>query len=149
MNTTGTIGNILHHKGRNVWSITPEATVFDAIKLLADQNVGALLVISGEKLVGIFSERDYTRNVVLKGRSSKETKVGEITTAVVVSVTENHSVEDCMRLMTEHRVRHLPVLEGEKVVGLVSIGDLVNWVIHAQSAALEQMQSYISGGYPG
>ena len=149
MNTTGTIGNILHHKGRNVWSITPEATVFDAIKLLAVQNVGALLVISGEKLVGIFSERDYTRNVVLKGRSSKETKVGEITTAVVVSVTENHSVEDCMRLMTEHRVRHLPVLEGEKVVGLVSIGDLVNWVIHAQSAALEQMQSYISGGYPG
>ena len=149
MKTTGTIGNILHHKGRKVWSIAPEATVFDAIKLLADQNVGALLVMAGEKLVGIFSERDYTRKVVLKGRSSRETKVGEITTAVVVSVTENHSVEDCMRLMTEHRIRHLPVLEGEKVVGVVSIGDLVNWTIHSQSAALEQMQSYISGGYPG
>jgi CBS domain-containing protein len=149
MKATGTIGNILHHKGRQVWSVSPEATVFDAIKLLADQNVGALLVMSGEKLLGIFSERDYTRKVVLKGRSSRETKVGEITTAVVISVTENHSVEDCMRLMTEHRVRHLPVLEGEKVVGIVSIGDLVNWVIHAQSAALEQMQSYISGGYPG
>ncbi len=149
MKTTGTIGNILHHKGRQVWSIAPEATVFEAIKLLADQNVGALLVMSGENLVGIFSERDYTRKVVLKGRSSRVTKVGEITTAVVISVTENHSVEDCMRLMTEHRVRHLPVLEGEKVIGIVSIGDLVNWVIHSQSAALEQMQSYISGGYPG
>ena len=149
MNTTGTIGNILHHKGRQVWSVSPEATVFDAIKLLADQNVGALLVMSGEKLVGIFSERDYTRKVILKGRSSRETRVGEITTAVVISVTEHHSVEDCMRLMTEHRVRHLPVLEGDKVMGIVSIGDLVNWVIHAQSAALEQMQSYISGGYPG
>jgi CBS domain-containing protein len=149
MKTTGTIGNILHHKGRQVWSIAPDATVFDAIKLLADKNIGALVVMSGEKLVGMFSERDYTRNVVLKGRSSRETKVGEITTTLVVSVTDNHSVEDCMRLMTEHRVRHLPVLEGEKVVGMVSIGDLVNWVIHTQSAALEQMQSYIAGGYPG
>jgi CBS domain-containing protein len=149
MKISGTIGNILQLKGHNVWSISPDATVLEAIRLLADKNVGVLMVMSGEKLVGVFSERDYTRKVVLKGRTSKETKVGEITTALVVSVTENHSVDECMRLMTEHRVRHLPVLEGEKVVGVLSIGDLVNWIISSQNVALEQMESYLTGGYPG
>ena len=149
MKMPGTIANILQQKGRAVWSISGEATVLEAIQILADKNVGALLVMSGDKLIGIFSERDYTRKVTLKNRNSRDTKVGEIVSAAVVSVTENHAVDECMRLMTEHRVRHLPVLEGDKVVGLVSIGDLVNWIIHSQSAALEQMQSYLSGGYPG
>jgi CBS domain-containing protein len=148
MKTFGTIGNILHHKGRTVWSVSPATTVFEAIRLLAEKNVGALLVMSGEELVGVFSERDYTRKVALKGRSSKEMNVGEIVSTPVISVTENHSVDECMRLMTEHRVRHLPVLAGGKVVGIVSIGDLVNWIISTQSATLEQMEQYISGGYP-
>ena len=149
MKTTGIIANILQLKGRTVWSISPEATVFDAVKLLAEKNVGALLVMSGDKLVGVFSERDYTRKIVLKGRNSKETRVAEVVSTPVITVTENHTVEECMRLMTDHRVRHLPVVEGERVVGIVSIGDLVNWIIHTQSAALEQMQHYIAGGYPG
>lgn len=148
MKITSTIGNVLHHKGHTVWTISPDATVYEAVEKLADKNVGALLVMSGEKLVGIFSERDYTRKVVLKGRSSKDTRVSEIISAPVISVTPAHTVDDCMRLMTEHRIRHLPVLEGEKAVGIVSIGDLVNWIISTQSAALEQMESYISGGYP-
>lgn len=149
MKITSTIGNVLHHKGCTVWVIAPEATVYEAIERLADKNVGALLVMSGEKLVGVFSERDYTRKVALKGRSSQDTKVGEIISTPAISVTPAHTVDGCMRLMTEHRIRHLPVLEGEKVVGIVSIGDLVNWIISTQSAALEQMESYISGGYPG
>jgi len=148
MKVSGTIGNILQLKGRNVWSIPSDATVLEAIQLLADKNVGVLMVMSGEKVVGVFSERDYTRKVTLKGRSAHDTKVGEITTALVVSVTESQSVDECMRLMTDHRVRHLPVLEGGKLVGIVSIGDLVNWTISAQSVALEQMEQYITGGFP-
>ena len=147
MNTTGTIDNILYHKGRNVWSVSPGITVLEAITLLAEKNVGALLVMEGEKLVGMFSERDYTRKVILKGRSSKDTKVGEVVSAPVLTVPAEQTVEDCMRFMTEHRVRHLPVVAGGNVVGIVSIGDLVNWTISAQTAAIEQMQSYIAGGY--
>jgi CBS domain-containing protein len=148
MKVSGSIANILQLKGRNVWFISPDATVLEAIQLLADRNVGALLVMADDKLVGIFSERDYTRKVALKNRSSKETKVGEITSPLVVSVTEAQSLDDAMRLMTEHRVRHLPVLESGRVVGMVSIGDLVNWTISAQGVALEQMQNYLTGGYP-
>src|SRR5213596_342532 len=142
---TDTISAILNHKGAQVWSIPPEMMVFDAIQLMADKNVGALLVMSGEKLVGMISERDYTRKVALKGKSSRETKVVEIISSPVVSVTPGHSVEECMRLMTGNRVRHLPVLEGDKLVGVVSIGDLVNWTISAQDAAIEQLKSYITG----
>src|SRR5258708_3182950 len=148
MKTIGTISNILHHKGRNVWSVSPETKVFDAISLLAEKNVGALLVMSGNSLVGIFTERDYTRNVALKGRNSKDTMVREIISSTVLSVTPDHTIEEFMRLITEHRVRHLPVLEEGKVSGVVSIGDLVNWIISSQSVALEQMEQYISGGYP-
>jgi len=140
------ISSVLHHKGAAVWSVAPQATVFEAIKLMADKNVGALLVMSGEKLEGVLSERDYTRKVALRGKSSKETRVREILSSEVVSATPSHSVEECMRLMTEHRVRHLPVLDGRKVVGIISIGDLVNWTISAQDAAIAQMEQYIAGG---
>ncbi len=145
MNISGTIGAVLNHKGRQVYSISPDATVFEAIQLMAEKNVGALLVMSEERLVGMISERDYTRKVALKGKSSRETKVVEIISSPVVSVTTGHSVEECMRLMTHNRVRHLPVLEGDKLVGVVSIGDLVNWTISAQDAAIEQLKSYITG----
>src|SRR5438309_1748688 len=145
MNISGTIGAILNQKGRQVYSISPDATVFEAIQFMAEKNVGALLVMSGEKLVGVISERDYTRKVALRGKSSRETKVVEIISSPVVSAMPAHSVEDCMRLMTSNRVRHLPVLEGEKLVGVVSIGDLVNWTISAQDAAIEQLKSYITG----
>jgi CBS domain-containing protein len=144
----GTISEILHHKGATVWTISPDATVFEAIQLMTDKNVGALLVTDKEKLVGIVSERDYTRKVGLTGKSSKELKVREIFSERPVHVTPGHSVEDCMRLMTDHRVRHLPVLEGEKIAGVVSIGDLVNWIISAQTTTIRQLQTYISG-HPG
>ena len=149
MKDVGTVGAILKHKGSNIWSISPDATVFDAIRMMSDKNVGALLVMTGDKLVGIISERDYTRKVALKGKSSKQMQVREIISSPVFSATPNHSVEECMRIMTEHRVRHLPLLEGEKVVGVISIGDLVNWIISAQSATITQLESYITGGYPG
>lgn len=147
MNTTGSIDNILHQKGRHTWSIPPGTTVFAAIQLLADKNIGALLVMDGDRLIGMFSERDYTRKIILKGRSSRATQVGEVVSTPVLTVSPEHTVEECMRLVTEHRVRHLPVVEGGKVVGIVSIGDLVNWTISAQTAAIQQMQSYIAGGY--
>lgn len=140
------ISTLLHDKTAALWSIAPEATVFDAIKLMADKNIGSLLVMSGGKLLGVFTERDYTRKIALQGKSSKETRVLEIISSQVVSVTPHHSVEDCMKLMTEKRVRHLPILEGGKVVGLVSIGDLVNWIISAQNATIAQMEQYIAGG---
>jgi CBS domain-containing protein len=142
---SGTIHEILDYKGTAVWTISPDTTVFEAIQLMSDKNVGALLVTERDKLVGIISERDYTRKVALKGKSSKELKVREIITDKVLSVTPAHTVEDCMRLMTENRVRHLPVLEGDKLIGVVSIGDLVNWIISAQSTTIRQLETYISG----
>ena len=148
MTPSGQINQILHHKGGNVWSVAPDTKVFDAISLMAEKNVGALLVTgAGGKLIGILSERDYTRKVVLKGRSSKDTAVKEILSEHLVSVTPEHSVEDCMRLMTQHRIRHLPVLRGDKLVGVVSIGDLVNWIISEQQSAIHQLETYITG-YP-
>ena len=145
MNPNGTISEILSHKGNQVWSISPDETVFDAIQLMADKNIGALLVIERERLVGILTERDYTRKVALKGKSSKQTAVKEILSGHVIHATPDHTVEDCMRLMTEHRVRHLPVLENDRIVGVISIGDLVNWIITAQSSTIHQLQTYISG----
>jgi CBS domain-containing protein len=113
---------------------------------MAEKNIGALLVLSDGKLVGLFTERDYARKIVLQGKSSKETRVREIFTGVVITVKPQDSVEDCMKFMTEHRVRHLPVVDKENVVGIVSIGDLVNWTISAQDAQIAQMEQYIAGG---
>jgi CBS domain-containing protein len=149
MNIHSTVGHILQHKGSQIWSVPPTTIVFDAIKTLAERNVGALLVMDGETLVGIFSERDYTRKIILKGRSSMNTHIGEVVSSPVRTVTPEDIVEDCMKLMTEHRIRHLPVTKEGKVVGVISIGDLVNWTISAQKAALEQMQSYLAGGVSG
>ena len=145
MTTSVAIGTVLHHKGSAVWTISPGATVFEAIELLAQKNIGALPVVDGEKVIGIFSERDYTRIVALAGKTSHKTLVREIISTNVTSVTPQHTVEDCMRLMTEKHIRHLPVLEHGKLAGFVSIGDLVNWIISAQSAAIDQMESYLAG----
>jgi CBS domain-containing protein len=148
MTTNYPISSVLIHKTSALWSIAPEATVFEAIKLMADKNIGSLLVLAGGKLAGVFTERDYTRKIALQGKHSKETRVAEIMTGAVVTVTPDDSVEECMRLMTNHRVRHLPVVEGANVVGIVSIGDLVNWTISTQNAHIEQMEQYISGSVP-
>ena len=148
MKTNYPISSILTNKTSALWSIAPEASVFEAIKLMAEKDIGSLVVMSGGKLAGLFTERDYTRKVALQGKTSKETQVGEIIPFKVVTITPEDSVEDCMRLMTEHRVRHLPVVEGDQVVGIISIGDLVNWIISAQNAAIEQMEQYISGSVP-
>ena len=141
------IREILANKGSTVWSITPESTVLEAIQMMADKNVGALLVTKEGRLLGVLSERDYTRKIVLKGRSSKDTPVRDILSGRVVSVSPDHTVEECLRLMTEHRVRHLPVMDGAKILGVISIGDLVNWIISAQSSTIQQLETYITG-YP-
>ena len=145
MNPNSTISEILSQKGTTVWSISPNATVFDAIALMAEKNVGALLVTESDKLVGIISERDYTRKVMLKGKTSKATAVKEILSGHVIHVSPAQTVEECMRLMTDHHFRHLPVLDGEKIVGVISIGDLVNWIISAQHSTISQLQTYITG----
>ena len=139
------IGEILKQKGGAVWSVQPEATVFEAIQMMADKNVGALLVTDHGRLTGMISERDYTRKVAIKGKSSKELKVREILSPKVVHATPEHSVEECLRLMTEHRVRHLPVLDGETIAGVISIGDLVNWIISTQTNTISQLETYITG----
>ncbi len=141
--------SVLRVKGHAVWSISPEATVYEAIEQMAERQIGALVVLIGGKLAGIVSERDYARKVILKGKSSHETRVREIMTTPALSVTPHHSVDECMRLMTSRRVRHLPVLEGDKVIAMVSIGDLVNWIITSHEETIHHLQNYIMGSYPG
>ncbi len=145
---TGTISSILKRKGREIWSVTPDQTVYEAIEKMADKAVGALLVISDGKLIGIISERDYARKVILKGRSSRSTFVKEIMTSSVISVTSAQTVDECMDIMTKNRIRHLPIVENEKVLGVISIGDLVKWVISQQEETIEHLQNYISSAYP-
>jgi CBS domain-containing protein len=139
------IGQLLETKGSQVWSIPPDATVYDALRLLAERDIGALLVIQGEQLVGILSERDYARKVILKGKNSMKTAVSEIMTERVIVIEPKHTVEEAMALMTEKHLRHLPVLEGQKVVGLISIGDLVKAKIADQRFMIEQLERYIAG----
>jgi len=139
------IGTLLHHKGPSVWTISPNATVFEAIQLLAEKNIGALPVVENDNLIGVFSERDYTRKVALEGKTSQKTLVREIISTNVITATPENTIEDCMKLMTGKRIRHLPILENGKMVGFVSIGDMVNWIISAQNATIDQMESYLAG----
>lgn len=140
-----TIDVILAKKGNQVWSIEPNAQVFAALELMAEKNVGALLVLDGQKIVGIMSERDYARKVMLKGKSSKSTPVSEIMTAEVLYVTPSHSVEECLALMTNKKIRHLPVLENDELVGIISIGDVVIEMISEKELLIEQLENYIKG----
>jgi len=140
-----TVASILKKKGDAIWSVQPTATVYEAIALMAEKSVGALLVVSDGKLVGIISERDYARKVVLQRRSSSDTLVREIMTGTVITVTPDHSVENCMKMITEHHVRHLPVLAGDQLVGVISIGDLVNAIITEQAETIGHLHTYISG----
>ncbi|CAN5192867.1 CBS domain-containing protein [soil metagenome] len=147
MNVTGTIESIMNHKPQEVWSVTPEATVYDAIAMMADKNVGALLVVKEGELVGILSERDYTRKVMLRGKRSRETLVSEIMSTDLTTVDPKQPVDDCLRSMTQKRIRHLPVVKKGEICGVISIGDLVKHVISVQGAAIDQLERYISGGY--
>ncbi|MDD3355099.1 CBS domain-containing protein [Zoogloea sp.] len=141
-----TVQQILHNKGTTTHSVPPEITVLEALRLMAECNVSAVLVTEGARLVGIFTERDYARKVILKGLTSKDTKVGELMTQNILTVSPNHTVEDCMAIMTHNHVRHLPVVDKGQLAGIVSIGDAVKAVMEQQKATIEQLSGYISGG---
>nr|MBA3544726.1 CBS domain-containing protein [Chthoniobacterales bacterium] len=148
MDVSGTIEKILGQKSGPIWSISPDATVYDAIALMAEKNIGALLVMENDKLAGIVSERDYSRKVMLRGKTSRNSIVREIMTTELTTANPRETVEDCLRFMTEKRIRHLPVVADGSLRGVISIGDLVKEVISAQNATLDQLRDYISGGYP-
>ena len=139
------VSELLREKSNRVWSVSPDTSVYDAIALMAEKNIGALLVMSDSKLVGIMSERDYARKVVLAGRSSRETKVSDVMASRVIFVKPSETVEECMALMTNKRIRHLPVMADNELVGLVSIGDLVKAVIEEQKFIIGQLENYITG----
>jgi CBS domain-containing protein len=149
MNLVDTVRLVLKQKGQIVWSVSPEDCVYDAIEIMANKHVGALMVVSEGKLVGVVSERDYARKVILQGKSSKQTQVKEIMTSPAIYLTPEQSVEDGMRVMTDKHIRHLPIVENGEVLGVVSIGDLVKWVISAQQQTISQLHSYITSSYPG
>lgn len=143
-----TVAAILQTKGRDVWSIAPDATVYEAIALMAEKHCGSLVVLVNHELVGMISERDYARKVILQGKSSKHTPVGEVMSSPVLTVTPRDTVHGCLHLVTRHRIRHLPVLEQGRVVGLVSIGDLVNSILSMQAHTIDQLETYITSNYP-
>ena len=140
-----TVDSILRRKGHQIWSVTPDESVFQAVSVMADKGIGALLVIDDGKLLGIISERDYARKVILQGKFSKDTLVSDIMTTPVVSVGPDHTVDDCMHIVSARRIRHLPVVQDEQVIGIVSIGDLVRSVISAQSETINYLHQYIGG----
>jgi CBS domain-containing protein len=141
------VSQLLTSKGHDVWSIAPDMTVLNALQLMADKKIGALLVLDEDKLVGVFSERDYARKVILKGKSSKDTSVGDVMSSNIVRVVPDQTTELCMSLMTEKRVRHLPVVDGDKVIGVISIGDVVKAVIADREDVIEQLEQYIAGTF--
>jgi CBS domain-containing protein len=140
-----TVARLLENKGSDVWSVAPDATVYEAIELLAEKGIGALVVLDGDRLVGIVSERDYARKLILKGRESQTTAVRDIMTSTVYTVTTDKTTVECMSLMTEQRIRHLPVVDDDRVIGVISIGDVVLSVIDEQRVLIEQLESYITG----
>jgi len=148
MRLSDAVDLILKQKGHDIWSVSPDQSVYEAVKEMSDKGAGALLVISDGVLVGIVSERDYARKVILKGRSSKETPVKDIMTSPVVYVNQRNTLDECMSIMTKHRIRHLPIMEDEHVLGIVSIGDLVKWIISEQEVTIRQLEHYITGKYP-
>ena len=148
MQITDNIRSVLDFKGHDVFSVDPQASVYEALEVMADKGIGALLVMVGGKLTGLISERDYARKIILKGRSSRETSVESVMTSPVVCASPEDTVDECMRLMTVNRIRHLPVSQGGCIVGMISIGDLVNWIITAQAETIDHLSNYIAGSYP-
>ena len=151
MKITGSLSEILNQKSSKVWTVSPQSTVFKAISLMSEKNVGALPVVNRSRIVGMLSERDYTRKVILHGKSSHTTRVGEIMSQPVIAVSPEMAIDRAMQLMTSRRIRHLPVVtdDDKKLIGIISIGDLVNWTLSAQESAIWQLENYIVSAYPG
>jgi CBS domain-containing protein len=149
MEINGTVYDILHNKGGEIWTTKPEDSVYDAIRLMGEKNIGALVALENGDVIGVLSERDYSRKVVLQGRTSRDTRVGEIISRPAITVCSKDGIETCMELMTCNRIRHLPVVDDGHLVGLISMGDLVRWVMLSQRHTIQQLQCYISGDYPG
>ena len=148
MGLTDTVRAVLDHKGIGVCAVSPETPVYEALEIMADKDIGALLVMEDADLCGVFSERDYARKVILQGKASRDTTVGEIMTSPPIVANLEQSVDDCLRVMTDRRVRHLPVVSQQAVIGVLSIGDLVNWVIRRQEEEIHHLHHYIAGTYP-
>ena len=148
MELLDTVESVLKQKKAGIWAISTDATVYEALVLMAEKEIGSLLVMSNGRLVGLLSERDYARKIALMGRSSKETSVAEVMSGSPVTVSPRDTVSACMQLMTDHRRRHLPVVDGDRVIGVLSIGDLVNWIVSSHEQTIQQLHGYIAGAYP-
>lgn len=142
-----TVDGLLKKKSTDIWSIAPDDSVFKALEVMAEKNIGGLLILENKKLLGIFTERDYARKLILKGKFSRDTKVSELMTKNVLYVEPSNTIDDCMQLMTKKRIRHLPVLEGGQLKGILTIGDLVKQIISEQESTIHQLENYITGGY--